>query len=133
MLAQERGQAGDAELADRRIAQQQQVVADQLGTEFDGYRLIVGMERPALAAVDRAGGEQIEARQFDGRSERDRMCDWLRWQKPLFREYLAYAAANGDHALEKRLVDEMFETEARLKKEGRVAGGLRPLRMWRGE
>jgi hypothetical protein len=70
---------------------------------------------------------------FDGRSERDRMCDWLRWQKPHFREYLAYAAANGDHALEKRLVDEMFETEARLKKEGRVAGGLRPLRMWRGE
>jgi hypothetical protein len=70
---------------------------------------------------------------FDGRSERDRMCDWLRWQKAHFREYLAYAAANGDHALEKRLVDEMFETEARLKKEGRVAGGLRPLRMWRGE
>lgn len=70
---------------------------------------------------------------FDGRSERDRMCDWLRWQKPHFSEYLAYAAVNGDHALEKRLVDEMFETESRLKKEGRVATGLRPLRMWRGE
>lgn len=70
---------------------------------------------------------------FDGRSERDRMCDWLRWQKAHFRDYLVYAAENGDHALEKRLIDEMFETEVRLKKEGRVAGGLRPLRMWRGE
>lgn len=89
-------------------------------------RFYLDLER----ASDNAPGWSIR---FDGRSERDRMCDWLRWQKANFGEYLAYAAANGDHALEKRLVDEMFETEARLRKEGRVAGGLRPLRMWRGE
>ena len=70
---------------------------------------------------------------FAGRAERDRLCDWLRWQKFRFAAFLAFAAEHGDHALERHLVDAMFATEARLKKEGRAASGLRPLRMWRGE
>ena len=70
---------------------------------------------------------------FDRSSERDRLCDWLRWQKPRFGAFLEHAAEHGTEALTRKLVDEMFETERRIKKEGRGAGGLRPLRMWRGD
>ena len=69
---------------------------------------------------------------YDRRPERDRMCDWLRWQKDRFAEFVTYADEHGARALEQRLSNEMFETEARLKKEGKSAGGTRPLRMWRG-
>ncbi len=70
---------------------------------------------------------------YDRASERDRLCDWLRWQKPRFLDFLDYAAAHGDEALTRLLTDEMFTTERRIKKEGRGAGGSRPLRMWRGD
>lgn len=70
---------------------------------------------------------------FRGRAERERLADWLRWQKDRYLEFLEFAERNGARALENRLMNEMFETEARIKKAGRSAGGLRPLRMWRGE
>lgn len=70
---------------------------------------------------------------YDRASERDRLCDWLRWQKPRFAAFLNHAAEHGPEALTRLLIDEMFETERRIKKEGRGAGGMRPLRMWRGD
>ncbi|WP_242154037.1 hypothetical protein [Sphingomonas sp. BAUL-RG-20F-R05-02] len=70
---------------------------------------------------------------YDRAIERDRLCDWLRWQKSRFLEFLDHAAQHGDEALARLLVDEMFATERRVKKEGRGAGGSRPLRMWRGD
>ena len=70
---------------------------------------------------------------YDRAIERDRLCDWLRWQKPRFGEFLEYAADHGGEALTRMLTDEMFEAERRIKKEGRGAGGMRPLRMWRGD
>lgn len=70
---------------------------------------------------------------YDRASERDRLCDWLRWQQPRYLAYLDQAAEHGDEALTRLLTDEMFQTEARIKKEGRGAGGMRPLRMWRGD
>lgn len=70
---------------------------------------------------------------YDRASERDRLCDWLRWQKPRFGAFLDHASRHGAEALTRLLIDEMFETERRIKKEGRGAGGLRPLRMWRGD
>lgn len=70
---------------------------------------------------------------YDRASERDRLCDWLRWQNSRFLDFLNYAAKHGDEALTRVLTDEMFTTERRVKKEGRGAGGARPLRMWRGD
>ncbi|PZO81002.1 MAG: hypothetical protein DI632_00015 [Sphingomonas hengshuiensis] len=70
---------------------------------------------------------------YDRASERDRLCDWLRWQVPRFGEFLDHAAKYGNEALTRLFTDEMFEAERRVKKEGRGAGGLRPLRMWRGD
>ena len=69
---------------------------------------------------------------FNRASERDRLCDWLKWQKPHFKEFLDYAAKSGGEALSNRVIAEMFDTERWIKKEGRGAGGTRPLRMWRG-
>lgn len=70
---------------------------------------------------------------YDRAAERDRLGDWLRWQKPRFLAFLDHAAAHGAEALTRLLTDEMFETERRVKQEGRGAGGNRPLRMWRGD
>ncbi|WBH15822.1 hypothetical protein [Sphingomonas radiodurans] len=70
---------------------------------------------------------------YRGRAERERLRDWLRWQSDRFLEFLDYAAEHGADALEKRMVEEMFETETCVKRKGRGAGGTRPLRMWRGE
>lgn len=70
---------------------------------------------------------------YDRAFERDRLCDWARWQKPRFLEFLNHAAKHGNEALTRFLTDAMFETERRIKKEGRGAGGTRPLRMWRGD
>ncbi|MGI4732584.1 MAG: hypothetical protein ACRYFW_12685 [Janthinobacterium lividum] len=70
---------------------------------------------------------------YDRAAERDRLCDWLRWQKPRFLAFLDHAAAHGNEDLTRLLTDEMFETERRVKHEGRGAGGNRPLRMWRGD
>lgn len=63
----------------------------------------------------------------------DRLCDFVRWQITHFAEFLDFAAQHGAEALTRRLTDEMFEVERRIKKEGRSAGGARPLRMWRGD
>lgn len=70
---------------------------------------------------------------YDRAIERDRLCDWLRWQKDRFLGFLDYAATHGSEALSRMLIDEMFLVERRVKKEGRGAGGMRPLRMWRGD
>ncbi|WP_174291076.1 hypothetical protein [Sphingomonas bacterium] len=70
---------------------------------------------------------------YDRAIERDRLCDWLRWQKERFLGFLNHAAEHGNEALARILLDEMFVTERRVKKEGRGAGGTRPLRMWRGD
>ncbi len=69
---------------------------------------------------------------YDRQAERDRLCDWLRWQQSRFLDFLDAAANRGAETLTRMLLDEMFETQRRVKKEGRGAGGLRPLRMWRG-
>lgn len=68
---------------------------------------------------------------FERASERDRLCDWMKWQKPRFAAFLEYACEHGSEALSRMLIDEMFATERRVKNEGRSAGGSRPLRMWR--
>lgn len=97
-----------------------------------------------LYAPDTKRGYKLELRRksdheaewsvsFDRASERDRLCDWMRWQPSRFAEFLDHAAAHGAEALTRLLVDEMFEAERRIKKEGRGAGGMRPLRMWRGD
>lgn len=70
---------------------------------------------------------------YDRQIERDRLCDWLIWQENRFLEFLDHVEKHGGEALTRLMVNEMFVTERRVKKEGRGAGGMRPLRMWRGD
>lgn len=87
-----------------------------------------------LLQLQRKSGKEAEwSIGYDRAIERDRLCDWLRWQKDRFLHFLDHAAEHGNEALARMLVDEMFVTERRVKKEGRGAGGMRPLRMWRGD
>lgn len=97
-----------------------------------------------LYAPDTKRGYKLELRRksdndaewsvrYDRAIERDRLCDWMRWQGDRFGAFLDHAAEHGSEALARMLTDEMFETERRIKKEGRGAGGMRPLRMWRGD
>lgn len=65
--------------------------------------------------------------------ERDRLCDYMVWQRDRFPSFLDHVEDHGGEALSRLLLDEMFETERRVKKQGHGAGGMRPLRMWRGE
>ncbi|RYD29280.1 MAG: hypothetical protein EOP89_00350 [Lysobacteraceae bacterium] len=101
-------------------------------------------QRVSLYAPDTKRGHALELQRksrdvadwrvvYDRAAERDRLCDWLRWQQPRFLEFLEFAAKNGDETLTRLLTDQMFEAERRVKKEGRGAGGMRPLKMWRGD
>jgi hypothetical protein len=98
----------------------------ELYVRDEGNRFILDLERDSESKPE-------WSIRFAGKSERDRLCDWLRWQRGRFGEFLDYARAHGAKALERRLIDEMFEAEQRVKEAGKSAGGVRPLRMWRGE
>lgn len=115
----------EAEMAEEAMRAQDELVVDLYRREGKHGRHLLELQRKSRAHAD-------WAIKYDRAAERDRLCDWLRWQKDRFLEFLDYAAEHGDEALAQRLTDEMFETERRVKKEGRGAGGLRPLRMWRG-
>ncbi|WP_157099179.1 hypothetical protein [Novosphingobium rosa] len=70
---------------------------------------------------------------FDERWERDRVCDWLMYQKARFAEMERLFQTSGQLALEKHVLDGMLATEKDARRRGISAGGRRPLRFWRGE
>lgn len=115
-----------------REAEERAAEQERARKQVDSY---IGDEKHAFTISLRRASEQDDAWiiSFRGRAERERLRDWMRWQSKRYLEFLEYAETNGSAALERRLVDEMFETETRVKKAGKAAGGLRPLRMWRGD
>ena len=120
--AAERKQAADQAAEEAR----QHLLVNLYAREGKHKRHVLELQRESR---DRADWKVV----YDRAAERDRLCDWLRWQHGRFLGFLEYAAEHGNEALTRLLTDEMFETERRIKKEGRGAGGLRPLRMWRGD
>ncbi len=70
---------------------------------------------------------------FSEKWERERVLDWLRWQKSRFIEFRDLLAAEGSAAVERTIIAGMRETEANIKARGLSTGGRRPLRFWRGE
>lgn len=66
---------------------------------------------------------------FRGRAERERLRDWLRdWLRGQG-ERSPSSSTMPPITAPRRLIDEMFEIEKRVKSEERSAGGSRPLRM----
>lgn len=70
---------------------------------------------------------------FSEKWERERVLDWLRWQKHRFLAFRDLHDSNGCAALERVIIAGMRETEAKVKAQGLASGGRRPLRFWRGE
>jgi len=70
---------------------------------------------------------------FTERWERDRVVDWLRWQKGSYVAFRDLVAREGAIALEREILSAMRAFEAAAKKRGIASGGRRPLRFWRGE
>lgn len=135
---------GDAldEIADKLVAASRAEQAKKLKEEAQRERdhFVVNL----YAREGKYGGHLLELQRrssdkaewsvaYDRAIERDRLCDWMRWQKERFLGFLDHAAEHGGESLARMLIDEMFATERRVKKEGRGAGGMRPLRMWRGD
>jgi hypothetical protein len=135
---------GDAldEVADALVAEEEAERARELEKEAQRARdhLTVNL----YTRVGKHGRHVLELRRrssddaewsvwYDRAIERDRLCDWMRWQSSRFLAFLNHAAAHGSESLVRMLTNEMFVTERRVKKEGRGAGGSRPLRMWRGD
>ena len=136
------GSAALDELADRLIAAARAERAEELEEAAKRARnhFVVnlyareGKHGRHMLELQRRSSDKAEwSITYDRAIERDRLCDWLRWQKERFLGFLDHAAEHGDEALARMLVDEMFAAERRVKKEGRGAGGMRPLRMWRGD
>ena len=70
---------------------------------------------------------------FSEKWERERVLDWLRWQKDRFLAFRDMHDGDGSVALERLIIAGMRETEAQVKAQGLASGGRRPLRFWRGE
>ena len=70
---------------------------------------------------------------FSNRWERDRLLDWMTWQRDRHEEFHRHATEHGATSLDGLLLKEMMDTERRLRKSGYTVGGQRPLRFWRGQ
>lgn len=89
--------------------------------------------RPGLSLQSGDGAKAFFDMRFSEKWERERILDWLRWQKPKFREFREVVEQDGAVALERLIIAGMRETEADVRKRGLSGGGRRPLRFWRGE
>jgi hypothetical protein len=90
-------------------------------------------KRPGLSLESGDENKPFFVMNFSERWERERVLDWLRWQKPRFQEFRALLEAEGAIVLERLIIAGMRETEADVKRRGLGSGGRRPLRFWRGE
>jgi hypothetical protein len=90
-------------------------------------------KRPGLSLESGDEHKPFFVMRFSEKWERERVLDWMRWQKPRFLQFRALVEAEGSVALERAVIAGMRETEAELKRRGLSSGGRRPLRFWRGE
>jgi hypothetical protein len=89
--------------------------------------------RPGLYLQSRDQAEPFWTTRFSERWERERVLDWMRWQKAHFVEWRDYVVREGTMAFEQLIMAGMRETEQSIKARGLAARGNRPLRFWRGE
>lgn len=90
-------------------------------------------QRPGLSLESGDEDKPFFVMRFSEKWERERVLDWLRWQRPRFAEFRTLVAAEGAVALERVVIAGMRQTEADVKRRGLGSGGRRPLRFWRGE
>lgn len=105
----------------------------RLHQEIDLFILDDRGERPGLSLESGNETKPFFVMSFSEKWERERILDWLRWQKPRFIEFRDLKASKGSVALERAIIAGMRVTENEMKAAGLAAGGRRPLRFWRGE
>ncbi len=90
-------------------------------------------KRPGLSLASGDEKKPFFVMRFSEKWERERVLDWLRWQKHRFLEFRNLHASEGADALERVIIAGMRATEIEIKAAGTAFGGRRPLRFWRGE
>lgn len=90
-------------------------------------------KRPGISLESGDENRPFFVMRFSEKWERERVLDWMRWQKQRFREFRTLVESEGAVALERIIPAGMRTTEADVKRRGLGSGGRRPLRFWRGE
>lgn len=101
--------------------------------QIDLFILDEKRKRPGLSLQSGDERRPFFVMRFSEKWERERVLDWLRWERPRFAEFRDLCGSQGSVALERLIIAGMRETEARIKAAGLASGGRRPLRFWRGE
>jgi hypothetical protein len=107
---------------DRRLAQ-----------TIDLYLFTPAGKRPYLGLERGSDSTPFFIMKFDEKWERDRVSDWLAYNKQHFAEMERMFHELGQLALERHILDGMRATEKHVKSRGEADRGRRPLRFWRGE
>ena len=89
--------------------------------------------RPGLSLKSEDMKKPFWVMRLSERWERERILDWLRWQRGLFLEFRDLVESEGPIALERLVIAGMLEKEKDMKSRKLASGGRRPLRLWRGE
>jgi len=119
-----------AEAEQERLDQEDR---DRRHMHIDLFTLDDRNKRPGFSLESGDEDEPFFVMRFSERWERERVLDWLRWQKHRFIEFRYLHTEAGQVALERAIIAGMRNTETKVKTAGDAMGGRRPLRFWRGE
>jgi hypothetical protein len=119
-----------AEAEQERLEQDKR---DRLHQKIELYIIDERYERPGLSLESGDETKPFFVMNFSEKWERERILDWMRWQRARFIEFRDLNGSKGAAALERAIIAGMRVTENDVKAKGLAAGGRRPLRFWRGE
>lgn len=128
--AEREAEAVALEAENARLAEEERQL---LSRKVELYILDPKGKRPGLSLESGHETKPFFVMRFSEKWERERVLDWLRWQKDRYLEFRELCEAEGQLALERVIIAGMRETEAQMKAQRRTSGGRRPLRFWRGE
>jgi len=118
------------EAEEARLEEEERI---RLRRQIDLYILDPKSKRPGLSLQSGDEKKPFFLMSFSEKWERERVLDWLRWQKHRFHEFRDLFQAEGPVALERLVIAGMRATEAEIRTRGLASRGRRPLRFWRGE
>ncbi|WCP14072.1 hypothetical protein sphantq_02514 [Sphingobium sp. AntQ-1] len=118
---------------EQRREEERRLEEERLAQVITLYSFDPKKGRPALGLERGCDDAPFWKMKFNEKWERDRVVDYLRWQKPRFVDLDAHFRERGALELERLILSEMREAEKRARTLGISSGGRRPLRFWRGE
>jgi len=116
-----------------RKARQEEKERRRLEREITLYVYDPKSKGPSLGLQRGCDDRAFWRMSFTEKWERDRVVDWLRWQKEEFNEFDTFFREHGALELERLVLAGMRQAERTAKEKGVSSSGRRPLRFWRGE